>query len=136
MTSISAIRAALAGTLNTIPGLTATANYQAQVNPPMALVLPQTGQILTFDTVNGDVTYMLRVILLVSYGEDASSQAALDAYLDPTGSGSVIGALRTDSRLGGVVAYCVPTTAVGYGLIEWAGNQYFGTTVMVSAATL
>lgn len=135
MTSITAIRTALAATLNTIPGLQATANYQAQVNPPMAIVLPQTGQIITFDTMDNGDTYYFRIILLVSYGEDISAQAALDAYLDPTGSGSVIGALHADPSLGGVVSFCVPTTAIGYGLLEWAGNQYFGTTLMAAAAT-
>jgi hypothetical protein len=135
VTSITQIRTALAATLNTVPGLSATANYQSQVNPPMAIVLPQTGQIITFDTFDNGDTYYLRVILIVSYGEDISSQAALDAYLDPTGSNSVIGALHADPSLGGVVSFCVPTTAVGYGLVEWAGNQYFGTTLTVTVAT-
>ena len=136
MAGLSTIRQALSDTVDNVPGLRAFPTFQSQVNPPVAIIMPQRGQLITWDTLEGSVTYSLQVVLLVSYGEDASSQAAMDAFLDSTGANSVLGVLRTTPTLGGVVQYCEPVSVSGYGTIEWAGSQYYGCTVNVQAVVL
>ena len=143
MTDLAALRNALATTIQnntTVNGqpLPASGVLVGQVNPPMAIVAPQPGQSIVFDTLDGGqavpgtVTYHLRVILLVAYGEDASTQAVLDAMLSTEQAGSVINAITNNSRLGGAAHYAVVTTAHGYGLRTWADQQYFGAELLVS----
>lgn len=145
MADLAAVRAALAATIQanvTINGqpLPCSPILQGQVNPPMALIAPQPGQSIVFDTMDGglgypgSVTYHLRVIMLVSNGEDFSAQALIDNLLSTSEAGSVIAAIQNNPRLGGAVHYAVPTTAHGYGLREWAGQQYFGADLLVSVA--
>jgi len=142
---LAAVRNALAATItaNTnINGqpLPAVGYLPGQVNPPMAIVAPQPGQMIVFDTLDGGsaipgtVTYHLRVVLLVAYGEDASTQAALDLMLSTDEAGSVINAITQHSRLDGSVHYAVVTTAHGYGLRLWNDVQYFGAELLVSVA--
>ncbi len=136
MASLTTIRQALSDTVDNVPGLRAFPTFQSQVNPPVAIIIPQRGQMMTWDTEDNSVTYFLQIVLLVSYGEDASSQAALDALLDSTGANSVLGALRASPSLGGQVNYCIPVSVGGYGTTEWAGSQYYGCTIGVQAVVL
>jgi len=136
MASLSSIRQALSNTVDNVPNLRAFPTFQSQVNPPVAIITPQRGQMMTWDTEDGTVTYFLQIMLLVSYGEDASSQAAMDAFLDNTGANSVLGVLRADPSLGGQVSYCVPVSVSGYGTTEWAGSQYYGCSIGVQAVVL
>ena len=136
MASLSAVRTALAATISAVPDLRVSATYQAQVNPPAAIIMPSPGSIITWEALGDVVNYYFRIAILVTYAEDVSSQAALDAYLDSENPGSVISALHADPTLGGQVAWAVPTSASTYGLIEWAGVQYFGTNLQVTVAAL
>lgn len=145
MADLAAVRQALAATITanvTIGGVSLPCSpiLMGQVNPPMALIAPQPGQSIVFDTLDGgaqfpgSVTYHLRVILLVSFAEDLSAQNYLDNLLSVDKPGSVISAIQDNERLGGAVHYAVPTTAHGYGLREWAGQQYLGAELLVSVA--
>ena len=145
MADLAAVRQALATTIQnntTIGGfnLPCSPILMGQVNPPQALIAPQPGQSIVFDTLDGGlgfpgtVTYHLRVILLVSLGEDLSAQTYLDNLLSVDKAGSVISAIQDNERLGGAVHYAVPTTSHGYGYREWAGQQYFGAEILVSVA--
>jgi hypothetical protein len=136
---LNAIRAALASVISAgIPNLRAYGQFQSQINPPCAVILPQPNQAVRFDTFEGGLTFMLRIVLLVSYTEDASSQTALDAYLGNL-STSVYRLIRSNPTLGGVCESADPTAvrgygagASGYGLMEWAGQQYLGTNLLVN----
>lgn len=134
MATVDSIRDALANRLSTISGLRVSANLQGQITPPMAIVAPQPGQMVRFETMDGGVNYTFIVYLFVAYTEDTSSQALLDGYLDPGGTGSVIGVLRADQTLGGACHWAVPTAVAAYGLSAWGGQDYFGTRVMVSVS--
>jgi hypothetical protein len=145
MPDLAAVRQALATTIQnnvTIGGfnLPCSPILTGTVNPPCALIAPQPGQSIVFDTLDGgqqipgSVTYHLRVIVLVSLGEDLSAQGYLDNLLSVDKPGSLISAIQDNSRLGGVVHYAIPTTAHGYGYREWAGQQYFGAELLVSVA--
>lgn len=131
MASLTSIRSALASTVDNVPNLRVFSTFQQQINPPAAIIAPQPGQMITFDTIDNSLSYLLRIILLVSYAEDQSSQSTMDALLDSSGGNSVLGALRADPSLGGQVSFCIPVSVFGYGLLEWAGQTYFGTTIIV-----
>ena len=136
---LNAIRAALASVIAAgIPNLRAYGQFQSQINPPCAVILPQPNQLLRFDTLEGGLTYMLRVVVLVAYTEDASSQTALDAYLGNLTT-SINKLIRSNPTLGGACESADVTAvrgygagASGYGLTEWAGQQYLGTNLLVN----
>lgn len=134
MASLSDIRTALANQLATISGLRTSAQYVSQINPPMAVILPASGVNVQPRTLDGSEDYQLIIHLLVAYTEDSSSQALLDGYLDPSGATSIQAALRANPSLGGKVMYAVTGPVAGYGLLDWAGQQYLGTRVPVTVA--
>jgi len=142
MADLQAACNALAATIqaNTTPPLTCYGQYRSQINPPMAYVVPQPGQLIVFDTLDGGaayagaVTYHVRVPIFVSYTEDESSTAALNAYLSTNAPGSVINAITMHSRLGGAVDFAVVTTAHSYGLRTVGDQQYLACDVLVSIA--
>jgi hypothetical protein len=134
---LTAICNGLAATIGQIPGLRVSPQFAAQVNPPAAIILPVTGLGLHFDTLDGGVSYSLRVVLLVQYAQDSSSTASLNGYISTTGTYSLAQAIRNSPRLAGVYDYVTMDSIRGYGLMEWGGEQYLGTTAMltVMAAT-
>lgn len=131
---LQACRNALAAALGAIPNLRVFADYQSQINPPTAIIVPQPQQALRFDALGGSVSYLLRIILLGSYTEDVSSQALMDSWLATTGSSSIAAALAANPTLGGVVDYCNMESVRGYGLMEWAGQQYLGSQILLTVA--
>jgi hypothetical protein len=131
---LAAIRQALATALGGIAGLRVSPVFQAQVNPPQVIIMPQPRQALRFDALGGAVSYPLRIILLASYTEDASSQALMDSYLASSGASSIAAALAANPTLSGAVDYCNMDTVTGYGLMEWAGQQYLGSQILLTVA--
>jgi hypothetical protein len=127
------IRQALAATLNTIPGLRATANRNAQVNPPAAVIMPAAGSFIRYSvTTDGAADITLRAILLVAEADSASGQDNIDPYLASTGPSSVWAALQANQTLGGAVSYAELTEATGYGTINFAGIDYLGCHLIIS----
>jgi hypothetical protein len=129
---LTAICNGLAAVLGGVPGLRVSPTFVAQVNPPAAIIIPQPGQSLKFDTIDGGVSYLLRVVLLVGYAEDTSSVALINTYLASTGPSSVLAAIKASPRLAGVYDYANVESVRGYGLMEWAGQQYLGSQVLVN----
>jgi hypothetical protein len=131
-----AVRQAVAAYLTSSIGLRATANRFGAVNPPMAVVAPQTGSLIRYGvTMDGETDYSLRAIILVSEGDSASGQADLDAYLSPVGSLSVHAAVQRDPTLGGQVSYCAVIEATGYGLMSWNGVDYLAASLVLNVGT-
>lgn len=134
--TFAAIRQALAAYLTTAIGLRATANRFDAVNPPMAVVAPQTGSLIRYSvSTDAETDYSLRVIVLVSAGDSESGQDALDAYLSPTGSQSVYAAVQADPSLGGAVSFAVVVEATAYGLRNWSGVDYLGCDLILNIGT-
>ena len=135
--TFAAVRAAVATYLqNNITGLRATSNRFLQVNPPMAVIVPQTGTLIRYgQTLDGETDYNLRAIILVSLGDSAEGQDLLDAYLSPTGSQSVNAAIQADPTLGGAVSYAVVVEATGYGLTNFSGMDYLGVSLILNIGT-
>ena len=119
-----------------ISGLRATPNRFLQVNPPMAVIHPQTGSLIRYSTtMDGETDYSLRAIILVSIGDSTEGQDLLDAYLSPTGPQSVYAAVQADPTLGGQVSYCAVIEATGYGLTNWNGVDYLAASLVLNIGT-
>lgn len=153
MANLTAVRTALANQIQeyTNPSITAVAVPLGQITTPCALILPaknfaKYGRTLGGSLINpltqiqfAATDFNLDVCVVVS---DASTldrvQTTLDQWMgfefDDTAAGivSVPAAIAKDDTLGGVVAYCEPTDADGYGPIEWSGITYFGARIHCS----
>jgi hypothetical protein len=130
------VRQAIAAYLTSSIGLRATANRFGAVNPPMAVVAPQTGSLIRYAvSMDNETDYTLRAIILVSEGDSASGQDAMDAYLSPVGANSVHAAIQKDPTLGGQVSYCAVIEATGYGLMNWNGVDYLACSLILNVGT-
>src|SRR5215813_13007905 len=134
--SFPAVRQALADTLTARIGLRATANRFAQINPPMAVIMPQTGTFIRYSqTFDSETDYNLRVIMLVSEGDSLSGQDLLDGYLSMSGSSSIYAAVQAAPTLGGVVSYAAVIEATAYGLMNFQGIDYLAAHLIVNIGT-
>lgn len=133
MVAIPAVRAALAAQVTAqIPGLRNAPTVPGQISPPMAVVRPARGTVVDYqETFDGGMTIFMEIVILVAMGNDRTGQTNLDGYLQPTGATSVFAAVQKDPTLGGVVADAHVTHAQGYGLIDYAGVEYIGSTLIV-----
>lgn len=135
--AFAAIRAAVAAYLSgNISGLRATANRFGQVSPPCAVIVPQTGRVITYSvSMDGETDYNLRAILLVSEGDSASGQDLLDGYLSPEGAQSINAAVQKDPTLGGTVSYAVVVEATAYGVMNFNGVDYLACSLILNVGT-
>ena len=134
--SFPAVRQALADTLTARIGLRATANRFAQINPPMAVIMPQTGTFIRYSTtMDAETDYSLRVIMLVSEGDSLSGQDLLDGYLSPSGASSIYAAIQAAPTLGGVVSFAAVIEAAAYGLMNFQGIDYLAAHLIVNIGT-
>jgi hypothetical protein len=101
MATLSELRAGIATNLATISGLRTTPTVPDQINPPIAVVMPNT---ITYDTAfarSGGDEYEFLVMVIVGRVDERSAQNKLDAYASPSGNGSVKTAIEKDKTLGG-----------------------------------
>lgn len=100
--------------------------------PPAAIVLPSSGEFLTFDDSFSETDgFELTVKLLIGAADDRSGQAQLLGYLSRSGSTSIRAAIYGDPTLGGVASSVRVVGAQGYGDVEWAGLIYYGADMTV-----
>ena len=103
------------------------------VDPPVAVVLPSSGDFVAYDTaMDGKDDYELVVKLIVSAAYSRSAQAELLGYLSRTGTNSILTAIYADPTLGSVVSDLSIAGARGYGDVEWAGVVYYGAELVVT----
>jgi len=130
------VRQAVATYLTSAIGLRATANRFGAINPPIAVIVPQTGSLIRYAaTFDGETDYSLRAVILVSEGDSTSGQDLLDGYLSPVGATSVHAAVQRDPTLGGAVSYCAVIEAAGYGLTNWNGQDFMGCSLVLNVGT-
>jgi hypothetical protein len=100
MPTVTELRTGLATRLATISGLRTSATIPDQINPPVAIVSLDS---ITYDEAfaRGLDEYQFIVTVFVGRVAERTAQNALDAYLAPTGSGSVKTAIEGDRSLGG-----------------------------------
>jgi hypothetical protein len=100
MPTFSELRTGLATNLATITGLRTASLIPDQVNPPIAIITPET---ITYDTAfaRGLDEYNFTVLVIVHRVAERSAQSSLDAFCNPTGSTSIKTAIESDRSLGG-----------------------------------
>ena len=131
-----AVREAIATYLTSSTGVNATANRFDLINPPMAVVVPQTGRIISYsETFDEETNYYLRVILLASKTSSTWGQDVMDPYLSPAGDQSIYAAVQADPTLGGVVSWAIVVEATGYGVQNWNGVDYLACSLVMNVGT-
>lgn len=127
---IGDIRTALAAVLAGVPGLRAYDHLPGQVEPPAALVRPET---IDYEiTTDGAIDLTLVVVVLVAGVHERTSQAALDAYLDHHGESSIVAAVAADPTLGDVVDAARVTGLRSWGQMDYAGVAYLAAELTVA----
>jgi hypothetical protein len=125
MASITDLRMGLAQRLANIPGLR-TENYVTDViNPPVAIVEPDSIPV-TFDiSMNrGLDQFRFTITVIVGRADERSAQRQLDAYCAGSGKYSVKEVVELDRTLGGIANDCRVTEISSYGSISVNENQY------------
>ena len=135
MATIAEIRSGLKTRLATISGLRTTDTVPDVINPPVAIVMPQT---VTYDETmrRGLATYTFTVMVIVGRASERSAQTALDSFVAQTGATSVKAAIEGDKTLGGTVFDTRVTTMRSYGSTTQGDVLYLATefTVLVYAS--
>lgn len=129
MPTITEIRDAVAAKLSTIEGLRVHARVPESIAVPAAIVAPDSGTFLTYDsTMSGDSDdYTFIITLLVSRASERAGQVKLDGYLARSGPASVKAAIEADGAdLDGVVDSVSVTEARNHSSILFADISYLG----------
>ena len=133
MAARDAVQAQLAAHL---PLLRCYDTVPAIVNPPAAVITPNTGALANYEVVmSSSITeWSIRVVLIVATGVDRTAQDAMDSYISPTGTLSVPAAIRSDPSLGGVAEWAVIKSAERYGLMNYGGTDYLGCELVIEVS--
>lgn len=123
MAALTDIRSGLATRLATISGLRTAATIPDQVNPPIAIVIPER---LTYDDAYGKglVTYSFLVQVIVGKVSERTSQNKIDGFINPTGATSIKAAIEGDKTLNGVVFDTRVTEVTGYSVVQVGDIAY------------
>lgn len=123
MTTVSEIRTGLATNLATISGLRTSATMPDALNPPIAIVVPET---ITFDSAmaRGMDEYAFTIMVIVGRADARTSQGEADAYCNPTGSKSIKTAVQSDRTLGGAAQTVRVTSMRNYASITAGDVTY------------
>jgi hypothetical protein len=114
MATVSELRTGIANNLAAITGLRTTATVPDTINPPIAVVMPNT---ITYDTAfarSGGDEYEFLVMVIVGRVEERTAQNRLDAYCSGSGAESVKTAIERDKTLGGKAFDCRVTSLRNY----------------------
>jgi hypothetical protein len=103
MADVATIRTGLATNLATISGLRTSAWVPDQINPPIAVIKPET---ITYDTAfaRGLDTYEFSVLVIVGRVDERTAQSRLDAYCASSGATSIKTAIESDRDLNGAIS--------------------------------
>jgi hypothetical protein len=132
MASITDIRIGLENNLKRIPGLRTAPNAPDLVNPPIAIVQPDSIPV-RFDVAmnRGLDEFRFTITVLAHRADERSAQNKLDGYCAGSGDYSVKQAVEYDRTLGGVVNDCRVTEISSYGSISVNEIQYTAAEFMV-----
>lgn len=123
MAELSAIRTALAEKIGSIIGLRTAATVPDQVNPPIAVIIPER---VTYDEAyaRGLVVYTFIVQVVVGKVSERTAQNRLDGFVNPTGATSIKAAIEADKSLGGVVFDSRVTEMTTYTVVQIGDIAY------------
>jgi hypothetical protein len=124
MASISELRNGIAANLATISGLRTSPTIPDQINPPIAVVVPQS---ISYDTAfarSGGDDHEFIVTVIVGRVDERSAQNRLDAYCSGTGASSIKTAIESDKTLGGKALSLRVTALRNYTQVSLADATY------------
>jgi hypothetical protein len=119
--SLREIRLGLRTQLETISGLRAYDVWPTTINPPVAIVRPLSGTY--HDDLDGSITTLFEVTLLLQLGSLQVAQEQADAYIATEGTLSIPLALETDPTLGGAADSASVTGWRDYGTIRVGADE-------------
>ena len=129
MATFEQIREGLATRLETIAGLNVYRKAPGNITVPAAIVRRrETRYDVTLDGAD-DTTFGITVF--VSFANVEVGHEALDGYLDPAGSSSVVAAIHAEPTLGGVVDFARVASAEGERITNYAGVDYLSVEFVV-----
>ena len=133
MASIPDLRKGLATNLATIPGLRTANTVPDLVNPPIAIVAPDSTPV-TFDVAmnRGLDQFRFTVTAIVGRADERTAQDRLDAFCAGSGSSSIKQAIELDRTLGGAANDCRVTEISSYGSISVNETQYLAAEFLVT----
>jgi hypothetical protein len=114
MATVSELRTGLATNLAKVSGLRTSATIPDQINPPIAVVVPQSiAYDLAFARQGGD-EYEFIITVIVGRVDERTAQNRLDAYCSGSGASSIKAAVESDKSLGGKAFDCRVTDLRNY----------------------
>lgn len=131
MATVTELRTGLANNLATIQGLRTSPTIPDQINPPLAVIIPNT---ITFDTAfarSGGDEYEFIVTLIVGRVDERTAQNRLDAYCSGSGASSVKAAVESDKTLGGKAFDCRCVSLRNYNQISVGDSMYLSAEFVV-----
>lgn len=131
MATLSELRSGLAANLATITGLRTSATIPDAVNPPVAVVFPNS---ITYDLAfarSGGDEYEFLVTVIVGRMDERSAQNRLDDYCTGTGSSSIKAAIEKDPTLGGKAFDTRVTSLRNYNQVTVGDTTYLSAEFVV-----
>jgi hypothetical protein len=131
MATVSELRTGIATNLATIAGLRTTPTVPDQINPPIAVVMPNS---ITYDLAfarSGGDEYEFLVMVIVGRVDERSAQNKLDAYCSGSGASSVKTAIEKDKTLGGKAFDCRVTSLRNYNQVTVGDVVYLSAEFVV-----
>jgi hypothetical protein len=117
--SVSAISEGLKVRLATINGVRAFSYQPPQLNPPMAYPVLNSATYHQTMGMGGSVTsFDFTIFVIVGRWVDRTAHAALDGFLSPTGSSSIMAALEGDKTLGGACSDLMVSSSANITALE------------------
>ncbi len=114
MATLSQIRDGLATRLGTIAGLRSSGVIPGQVNPPYAIISPDSIEYHK-SFANGFNTFNFTITVVVGQADSRTAQSLIDAYCSPSGASSIKSAIESDKTLAGLVFDVMVSDMRNYG---------------------
>lgn len=127
--NIPTVRTAFKTALASLSTIRVEDTVPDSLQAPCVVVYPET---VRYDAVYeglADAVFCLKV--LVPAGNSVGGQNLLDALLDPTGSSSVPGVMRSHANLGGAVSSTHVTEMRNYGTLDVGPQRFFTAELLV-----
>ena len=121
MATLTEVRQAIKDRLSTVRNLTAYAIEPGTPFCPAAWSIPV--RVDYHSTFDGDMTYTMGISVAVLLTDLGAAQTALDDYLAPSGTKSIVALLEADPSLGGVVDDTTVMAMTAYGAREMGGKS-------------
>jgi hypothetical protein len=157
--NLTVIRTAMAAQIGNyaFPALRSMAEPEDQINPPVGIVMPGRPYVDYATTLEGatgfgpvlgpsvttplaETAFNLDYLIVLAHASTLGRiEQNLDAWLgleNDSTAVSVAAAVLRDSTLGGVVRWCIPTTADPPGPLAWSGPEAFGTRIHFQLSAL